>query len=72
MKPETLQNVINELKADLEKVEKQAKILRMAIETHQNLCPHKWADGTDAWVEETGIRYRIQKCAICGKEEDLR
>ena len=72
MKAEVIKNSVEELRKDLEDARQKVRMLEQMIRTYENLCPHRWEDGSEAWILQTGIRYKKQVCAICGKEEDLR
>ncbi len=72
MNPETIKQTIQELEKDLQDARKKVEILQKAIEAHRSICPHQYEDGTPAWVKEVGYHYKLEKCAICGKEIDLR
>ncbi len=72
MDKKQLQRTVEVLEENLRNHEKQARLLRKAIDSYQKMCTHKWEDGSEAWVEQTGMNYHIRTCVICGKTEDLR
>ena len=73
MTPENIKTAVTELNADIDQLKKRLNILKTMLKTYQeSICKHRHADGSSAFVQQVGIGYRYDECAICGKKIDMR
>ena len=73
MHPDSIKTAVTELNAEKQKLQWRLNIIENTIKTYQNtLCQHTYANGKTAMVLEVGIRYKFEKCQICGYTLDLR
>jgi len=72
MKPEEIKRAVENLQAEKTELQKRLNAVENSIKNMQTICSHKHFDGTDAMIQNVGIKYHYEECAYCGYKLDLR
>ncbi len=71
MDASVIKEAVEHLRKEEQFLSERLNQIREIISGYQEICQHKYDDGTDAMIRHTGAKYKYEECQICGKIENL-